>query len=82
MKKNKVENKNPENKKSLLKTIRKDISDWRKNNISDVLKYNPNSEEYVNYYYYTKEEREEISKNPEFLDENNFRLQIGKMQKD
>ncbi len=81
MTKNKSEKLNQKKWNTLLWRIGNDISDWRKN-ITETLKYNPDPEKIVQLHCKTWEEKAEILCNPEFLDETNFRLQIGKMQKD
>ncbi len=79
MTKNKSEKINQKNWDTLRWRIVNDISDWRKK-ITETLKYSPNPEKIVQLNCKNWEEKAEILKNPEFLDENNFRLQIWKMQ--
>lgn len=81
MTKNKSEKIDQKKWNTLLWRIGNDISDWRKK-ITETLKYNPDPEKIVQLHCKTWEEKAEILRDPEFLDENNFRLQIGKMQKD
>ena len=60
--------------------MRKTFSDWGKR-VYETLKYEPNPEKLVQIYCLSWNEKKLIMKNPEYLDEDNFRLQIGKMQK-
>ena len=61
--------------------IWKEIKWWHKD-FFDTLKYNPNPEKIVQLHCNSNEERQEILKDSRYLNWNNFRLQIWKMQED
>ena len=55
---------------------------WWHKDFFDTLKYSPNPEKIVQLHCNSNEERQEILQNTRYLDWNNFRLQIWKMQED